>query len=164
MLLETGKPRVWTLARCGHWPVNPTNPRTVTPRWNGLLQGPLSPQGDLECVNQALLVTHPQQGKSAGFAAISWTLLFTTYTSLVLPGSGSWVEALLLGSFQSVPHPRGSGGITGSRGQPRPLFALQVLRYFDYVFTGVFTFEMVIKVRTSRGLPQTFQRKEAQCV
>lgn len=24
---------------------------------------------------------------------------------------------------------------------------LQVLRYFDYVFTGVFTFEMVIKVK-----------------
>lgn len=24
--------------------------------------------------------------------------------------------------------------------------SLQVLRYFDYVFTGVFTFEMVIKV------------------
>lgn len=24
--------------------------------------------------------------------------------------------------------------------------ALQVLRYFDYVFTGVFTFEMLIKV------------------
>lgn len=23
---------------------------------------------------------------------------------------------------------------------------LQVLRYFDYVFTGVFTFEMIIKV------------------
>ena len=23
----------------------------------------------------------------------------------------------------------------------------QVLRYFDYVFTGVFTFEMIIKVR-----------------
>lgn len=29
---------------------------------------------------------------------------------------------------------------------------LQVLRYFDYVFTGVFTFEMVIKVKI-------FQRK-----
>lgn len=29
-----------------------------------------------------------------------------------------------------------------------PCFSpLQVLRYFDYVFTGVFTFEMVIKVR-----------------
>lgn len=27
---------------------------------------------------------------------------------------------------------------------------LQVLRYFDYVFTGVFTFEMVIKVKASR--------------
>lgn len=26
----------------------------------------------------------------------------------------------------------------------------QVLRYFDYVFTGVFTFEMVIKVKVSR--------------
>lgn len=25
---------------------------------------------------------------------------------------------------------------------------LQVLRYFDYVFTGVFTFEMLIKVNT----------------
>lgn len=25
-------------------------------------------------------------------------------------------------------------------------YPLQVLRYFDYVFTGVFTFEMVIKV------------------
>lgn len=28
--------------------------------------------------------------------------------------------------------------------------SFQVLRYFDYVFTGVFTFEMVIKVRASR--------------
>lgn len=27
---------------------------------------------------------------------------------------------------------------------------LQVLRYFDYVFTGVFTFEMVIKVKAFR--------------
>ena len=27
---------------------------------------------------------------------------------------------------------------------------LQVLRYFDYVFTGVFTFELVIKVRAAR--------------
>lgn len=26
-------------------------------------------------------------------------------------------------------------------------FPLQILRYFDYVFTGVFTFEMIIKVR-----------------
>lgn len=26
------------------------------------------------------------------------------------------------------------------------LHVLQVLRYFDYVFTGVFTFEMIIKV------------------
>lgn len=30
------------------------------------------------------------------------------------------------------------------------LCVLQVLRYFDYVFTGVFTFEMVIKVRATR--------------
>lgn len=35
--------------------------------------------------------------------------------------------------------------------------SLQVLRYFDYVFTGVFTFEMLIKVRqesttSSRGV------------
>lgn len=29
--------------------------------------------------------------------------------------------------------------------------SLQVLRYFDYVFTGVFTFEMVIKVRALAG-------------
>jgi len=29
--------------------------------------------------------------------------------------------------------------------------SLQVLRYFDYVFTGVFTFEMVIKVRAFAG-------------
>lgn len=28
-----------------------------------------------------------------------------------------------------------------------PALSPQVLRYFDYVFTGVFTFEMVIKVR-----------------
>lgn len=28
---------------------------------------------------------------------------------------------------------------------------LQVLKYLDYVFTGVFTFEMVIKVRKSAG-------------
>lgn len=30
---------------------------------------------------------------------------------------------------------------------------LQVLRYFDYVFTGVFTFEMVIKVKASKENP-----------
>lgn len=30
------------------------------------------------------------------------------------------------------------------------MWILQVLRYFDYVFTGVFTFEMVIKVKISR--------------
>lgn len=35
---------------------------------------------------------------------------------------------------------------------------LQVLRYFDYVFTGVFTFEMVIKVTSSReNLASGFQ-------
>lgn len=28
------------------------------------------------------------------------------------------------------------------------LQCFQVLRYFDYVFTGVFTFEMIIKVGT----------------
>lgn len=44
------------------------------------------------------------------------------------------------------------GGSQGARGtpgiSPHPTSSpLQVLRYFDYVFTGVFTFEMVIKVR-----------------
>lgn len=34
---------------------------------------------------------------------------------------------------------------------PYTVCVFQVLRYFDYVFTGVFTFEMVIKVRVSRG-------------
>ena len=29
---------------------------------------------------------------------------------------------------------------------PSVSHSLQVLRYFDYVFTGVFTFEMIIKV------------------
>jgi len=33
---------------------------------------------------------------------------------------------------------------------PFAVRVLQVLRYFDYVFTGVFTFEMVIKVKASR--------------
>lgn len=33
----------------------------------------------------------------------------------------------------------------------RSLLWLQALKYLDYIFTGVFTFEMVIKVR--RGLP-----------
>lgn len=33
---------------------------------------------------------------------------------------------------------------------PFTICVLQVLRYFDYVFTGVFTFEMVIKVKASR--------------
>lgn len=33
---------------------------------------------------------------------------------------------------------------------PSSMRVLQVLRYFDYVFTGVFTFEMVIKVKASR--------------
>lgn len=36
---------------------------------------------------------------------------------------------------------------------PRPpcFYPLQVLRYFDYVFTGVFTFEMVIKVSVKKA-------------
>lgn len=33
---------------------------------------------------------------------------------------------------------------------PFTICVLQVLRYFDYVFTGVFTFEMVIKVKAFR--------------
>lgn len=41
--------------------------------------------------------------------------------------------------------PRRVGSLVGST-----LCVLQVLRYFDYVFTGVFTFEMVIKVRAAR--------------
>lgn len=46
---------------------------------------------------------------------------------------------------------RGFGGALGvvpSLSPPPP----QVLRYFDYVFTGVFTFEMVIKVRSRGGV------------
>lgn len=45
------------------------------------------------------------------------------------------------------------GGPTPRRPAPPPHPAacvFQVLRYFDYVFTGVFTFEMVIKVNASR--------------
>lgn len=47
---------------------------------------------------------------------------------------------------------RGSGWVPVSpfawqRLQSVRALSLQVLRYFDYVFTGVFTFEMVIKVR-----------------
>lgn len=34
---------------------------------------------------------------------------------------------------------------------PPCFYPLQVLRYFDYVFTGVFTFEMVIKVSAERA-------------
>lgn len=34
---------------------------------------------------------------------------------------------------------------------PPCFYSLQVLRYFDYVFTGVFTFEMVIKVSAERA-------------
>lgn len=30
---------------------------------------------------------------------------------------------------------------------------MQVLKYLDYVFTGVFTFEMVIKVRRPQKIP-----------
>lgn len=30
---------------------------------------------------------------------------------------------------------------------------MQVLKYLDYVFTGVFTFEMVIKVRRPQNIP-----------
>lgn len=33
-------------------------------------------------------------------------------------------------------------------------FCLQVLRYFDYVFTGVFTFEMIIKVSDCRVIEE----------
>lgn len=36
---------------------------------------------------------------------------------------------------------------SGKLQQSTHVLSLQVLRYFDYVFTGVFTFEMVIKVR-----------------
>lgn len=35
-----------------------------------------------------------------------------------------------------------------------------MLRYFDYVFTGVFTFEMVIKVRTVLGSSTDLLRRE----
>lgn len=50
------------------------------------------------------------------------------------------------------------GGSQGARGtpgiSPHPTSSpLQVLRYFDYVFTGVFTFEMVIKV-SGGGCPR----------
>lgn len=44
-------------------------------------------------------------------------------------------------------------------GFPGPL-SLQVLRYFDYVFTGVFTFEMVIKVRTILGTSTDLLRRK----
>lgn len=39
------------------------------------------------------------------------------------------------------------GLFSGKLQQSTHVLSLQVLRYFDYVFTGVFTFEMVIKVR-----------------
>lgn len=45
--------------------------------------------------------------------------------------------------------------------EPVPLFCpLKVLRYFDYVFTGVFTFEMVIKV--SAGMEGPWAHEEGR--
>lgn len=43
---------------------------------------------------------------------------------------------------------RFTGALVEQASDPLPpcFYPLQVLRYFDYVFTGVFTFEMVIKV------------------
>lgn len=49
---------------------------------------------------------------------------------------------------------------------PKELFLtalrlLQVLRYFDYVFTGVFTFEMIIKVRDFKTSIKSFSPDES---
>lgn len=43
---------------------------------------------------------------------------------------------------------RFTGALLEQASDPLPpcFYPLQVLRYFDYVFTGVFTLEMVIKV------------------
>ena len=73
-------------------------------------------------------------------------------------GSGQVTDPL---SAPEPGEPR-CGVVTGSGWAPVSPFAwqrlqsaralsLQVLRYFDYVFTGVFTFEMVIKVRGLAG-------------
>lgn len=45
-------------------------------------------------------------------------------------------------------------------GFPGLFLSVQVLRYFDYVFTGVFTFEMVIKVRTVLGTSTDLLRRK----
>lgn len=54
-------------------------------------------------------------------------------------------------------HVSGQTGARAAGGPAPPLHPVacvfQVLRYFDYVFTGVFTFEMVIKVKASREHP-----------
>lgn len=66
-----------------------------------------------------------------------------------------WVETLLSGDFAGRRTPqwaiaRFTGVLLEQANDPLPpCFYLQVLRYFDYVFTGVFTFEMVIKVSAS---------------
>ena len=64
-----------------------------------------------------------------------------------------WVETLFLGDFARGHIPqwamaRFTGALLEQAIDPLPpcFYPSQVLRYFDYVFTGVFTFEMVIKV------------------
>lgn len=63
------------------------------------------------------------------------------------------VETVRVGDFAEGHTPQWSiAGFTwavleqASDPLPPRSYPLQVLRYFDYVFTGVFTFEMVIKV------------------
>lgn len=67
-----------------------------------------------------------------------------------------WVETLLFGDFAGGRTPqraiaRFTGVLLEQANDPLlpRFYPLQVLRYFDYVFTGVFTFEMVIKVSAS---------------
>lgn len=64
-----------------------------------------------------------------------------------------WMEILLPGDFVGGHTPQWTKdrctGALLEQASDRLLpcfYPLQVLRYFDYVFTGVFTFEMVIKV------------------
>lgn len=75
-----------------------------------------------------------------------------------------------MGTLLEATYP--SGPWLGSRGLcwskpvihcPACFYPLQVLRYFDYVFTGVFTFEMVIKVSARAPQDSALSRMPPWC-
>lgn len=81
-----------------------------------------------------------------------------------------WVETLFLGDLARGHIPqwamaRFTGTLLEQANDPLPpcFHPLQVLRYFDYVFTGVFTFEMVIKVSARAAQDSALSRIPPWC-